>query len=147
MRGLIPFNRRRNELFANRSPLNNMLEDFFSEDGLFSRNFLRDSFKVDVCDNEKEYIVQAEIPGANKEDVEVEMEKGRLTIAIKKEENKDEETKNYIHKERRTASMSRSIYLADAQDSEITAKLENGILEIIVPKVEKTNAVKKIEIQ
>lgn len=147
MRGLIPFNRRRNELFANRSPLNNMLEDFFSEDGLFSRNFLRDSFKVDVCDNEKEYVVQAEIPGANKEDVEVEMEKGRLTIAIKKEENKDEETKNYIHKERRTASMSRSIYLADAQDSEITAKLENGILEIIVPKVEKTNAVKKIEIQ
>lgn len=147
MRGLIPFNRRRNELFANRSPLNNMLEDFFSEDGLFSRNFLRDSFKVDVCDNEKEYVVQAEIPGANKEDVEVEMEKGRLTIAIKKEENKDEETKNYIHKERRTASMSRSIYLADAQDSEITAKLENGILEIIVPKVEKTNAVKKIEIR
>ena len=147
MRGLIPFNRRRNELFANRSPLNNMLEDFFSEDGLFSRNFLRDSFKVDVCDNEKEYVVQAEIPGANKEDVEVEMEKGRLTIAIKKEENKDEETKNYIHKERRTASMSRSIYLADAQDSEITAKLENGILEVIVPKVEKTNAVKKIEIR
>lgn len=147
MRGLIPFNRRRNELFANRSPLNNMLEDFFSEDGLFSRNFLRDSFKVDVCDNEKEYVVQAEIPGANKEDVEVEMEKGRLTIAVKKEENKAEETKNYIHKERRTASMSRSIYLADAQDSEITAKLENGILEVIVPKVEKTNAVKKIEIQ
>lgn len=147
MRGLIPFNRRRNELFANRSPLNNMLEDFFSEDGLFSRNFLRDSFKVDVCDNEKEYVVQAEIPGANKEDVEVEIEKGRLTIAVKKEENKAEETKNYIHKERRTASMSRSIYLADAQDSEITAKLENGILEVIVPKVEKTNAVKKIEIQ
>ena len=89
MRGLIPFNRRKNELFANRSPLNNMLEDFFSDEGLFSRNFLRDSFKVDVCDAEKEYVVQAEIPGVNKEDIEVEMEKGRLTIAVKKEENKD----------------------------------------------------------
>ncbi|WP_019880011.1 Hsp20 family protein [Succinispira mobilis] len=147
MRGLIPFNRRKNELFANRSPLNNMLEDFFSDEGLFSRNFLRDSFKVDVCDAEKEYVVQAEIPGVNKEDVEVEMEKGRLTIAVKKEENKEEEGKNYIHKERRTSAMSRSIYLADAQDSEITAKLENGILEVKVPKVEKVTTTKKITVE
>ena len=44
---------------------------------------------------------------------------------------------NYIHKERRYASMRRSIYLKDIDENGITAKLENGILTIIAPKTEK----------
>ena len=75
------------------------------------------------------------------------MEKDRSTKGGKKEEDKEGGGKHYTQKKPRTSAMSRSIYLADAQDSEITAKLENGILEVKVPKVEKVTATKKITIE
>ena len=58
-----------------------------------------------------------------------------------------EENKNYVHKERRFSSMSRSLYLDDAKSTGIKAKLENGVLSIIVPKENKPNKSVKIDIE
>ena len=58
----------------------------------------------------------------------------------------NEEKKNYIHRERRMSSMQRSIYLADAAEDSITAKLEEGMLKINVPKAVKTEKTRKITI-
>jgi HSP20 family protein len=108
----------------------------------------RDTFKLDVQDKEKEYLIEAELPGVKKEEITLEMHDGQLMIGIQREEKVDEEKKNYIHKERRYCSMNRSVYLADADTENIKAKLDNGVLEITVPKVEKSVSQKnKIEIE
>lgn len=75
------------------------------------------------------------------------MNDGRLTIFVKREEAINEEKKNYIHKERRYCSMSRGIYLVDAQSEGIKAKLDNGVLSITVPKQDKTQNKSRIEIE
>lgn len=119
---------------------------FFSDSWPISRNLARDTFKIDVQDKGKEYVIEAELPGVNKEEVNVELNEGRLNISVKREENINEETKHYIHKERRSSSMSRGIYLADAKSDGVKAKLDNGVLSIIVPKQEKTENMIKIDI-
>jgi HSP20 family protein len=111
------------------------------------RSLQRDTFKIDVQDNEKEYVIDAELPGVDKDEIKVELNEGRLTISIDREENIDEENKNYIHKERRYCSMCRGIYLADADQKGVKAKLDNGILRITVPKVLKEDSIIKVDIE
>jgi HSP20 family protein len=125
----------------------NMLDDFFSDNWPSFRNFSRDTFKVDVQENENQYLIEAEVPGVNKDEVNIEMNDGRLNISIKREENINEENKNYIHKERRYSSMSRSIYLEEAKSEGIKASLENGVLSIIIPKDTKPDSLVKIDIE
>lgn len=74
---------------------------------------------------------------------------GRLTISVqRKEETKEEDKeKQYLHQERRYASMSRSVYLAEAASEGIAAKLNDGVLKITVPKEPQIKTNKKIEIE
>ena len=68
MAGLIPFNRKKNDLLRSEfGDFGSMLDDFFSESFPFRRSLEADTFKVDVEDSEKEYIVHAELPGVKKE--------------------------------------------------------------------------------
>jgi HSP20 family protein len=134
MAGLIPFNRKNNDLFSTSLNLDNMLDDFFAEGWPFRRSLIADTFKIDVQDNKSEYVVEAELPGVQKSEVSISLNDGRLNIAVKKEENIEEKDKNYIHKERRYSSMSRSIMLADADETGIKAKLDNGVLSVTVLK-------------
>lgn len=147
MAGLIPFNWRKHNLVNPETyDFNNMLEDFFNDDFPFRRNLQNDSFKIDLQENEKEYVVEAELPGISKEDVNLSFEDGRLKIAVKKEETTEDKNKNYIHRERKLSSMERVILLSDIAESEVKAKLDNGILTINIPKKEKAEKSLKIEI-
>ena len=102
---------------------------------------------MDVVDKEKEYVIEAELPGVKKEELSLDIQDGQLRISIEREEKVDEEKKNYIHKERRYSSMSRSVYLGDASADSIKAKLDNGVLTITIPKTEKPEVKSKIEIE
>jgi HSP20 family protein len=138
MTGLVPFNRKNTGLLnTGFEDFYNMLDDFFSDNWSPRRSLERDTFKINVQQNDKEYLVEAELPGVNKEEVDLDLNDGRLTISVKREEKINEEKKNYIHRESRYASMSRSIYLADADSKGIKAKLDNGLLSITVPRQEK----------
>lgn len=148
MAGLVPFNKRETSLYNNGfDNFYNMLDDFFNDGFYLRRSLASDTFKIDVAQNEKEYLIEADLPGVKKEEVNLDMDDGRLTISIQREESKDDSTKNYIHKERRYSSMSRSVYLADTIGDNIKAKLENGTLSIVVPKNEKKENKHKIEIE
>jgi HSP20 family protein len=125
----------------------NELENFFSRRWPAKGNFLKVNFKLDVQENDKDYLIEADLPGIKKEEVKVDLDNGELTISVDREEKIDEEKKNYIHKERRYNSMSRSIYLTNAKVEGITAKLENGVLKITVPKGEKPDTSVKINIE
>lgn len=148
MAGLIPFNKRNPSLIGSSiNNFQNMLDDFFTENWLPNRNLMRDTFKIDVEETDKEYLIHAELPGIQKNEISLDINEGRLSISVNKEENLNEEKKNYIHRERRFMSMSRSIYLSDGKADDIKAKLEDGMLMITVPKQDKTKNMVKIDIE
>lgn len=149
MAGLIPFNKRNSDVKQHGfEDFYNMLDDFFNESWPSSgRSLLGDTFKVDVRDSGNEYMIEAELPGVKKEEISLDLNEGRLTVSVKREENIEKTEKNYIHKERRYGSMQRSIYLADANCEGISAKLDEGLLKITVPKVTKADHSRRIEIE
>lgn len=125
------------------TPYDSLVDSFFK----WTPAYELETFKIDVREEIKHYIVEAELPGIEKEDVDIDFHEGSLNISIKHTEEKEEETKNYIHKERRTASARRSVYLADATGNGITAALDKGLLRIEVPKAGGGSHRKKIEIK
>lgn len=141
MAGLVPFNKKNKGISTNTGfeDFYNVLDDYFSNDWPFKRTLTHDTFKVDVEDNGNEYLIEAEVPGIDKKDIIVELNDGKLMISITRDENSESKKKNFIHRERRYSSMSRSIYLEDAKPDGIKAKLENGLLKVVVPKEEKPN--------
>ena len=148
MAGLIPFNRKQNDLMnIGFDDFSNMLDDFFTGSWPVQRSLAADTFKIDIQDNDTEYMIEAELPGVKKEDVEITLNEGRLNLSVKKEEISENESKKYIHRERRHAQMSRSILLADANDEGIQAKLEEGVLTIKVPKKQQVDTSKRIMIE
>ena len=122
-------------------------------DSFFPEYIYNDEYKcampVEIDEKEKEYCVKAELPGVKKEDLDIDLEKNRLTISAKKEEEHKEDTKGFRKSEFKYGEFSRTVYFPDEIDIENThAKLEHGILRIEAPKLnaEKVGS-KKLEIQ
>ena len=110
--------------------------DNFMDEG--SDNF--DVMKCDVYEKDGAYHIEADIPGFKKDEIQMELNDGVLTISAAKGLDKDEEDKkgNYIRKERYAGSMSRSFYVGEnMKEEDIHAKYENGILTLDVPKEQK----------
>lgn len=125
----------------------NMLDDFFSDGWYPFRNLAHDTFKMDVQEDEKTYVIEAEMPGVKKEDILLDFNDGRLTICVNHKEELDDENRQYVHRERRVASMKRSVYLMDAASEGIDAKLENGELKVVIPKIKMVDKSHKIEVK
>ena len=125
----------------------NLIDDFFTDDFPFKRSLAFDTFKVDIKEDDKDYVIEADIPGVDKENIKIDYDGDILTIAVEKEEKKDETKKNYVHRERSYSSMSRHIQLKNADLEGIKARLKDGVLVIEVPKKEKDNKGKRIEIE
>jgi HSP20 family protein len=92
--------------------------------------------RVNVIDRENEVVLQAEVPGMNKEDLEVSVSDNSVTIRgeIKRAE---EETGEYYYREIGSGAFSRTIGLPAAVDSkQARVRLKNGILEMTMPKTE-----------
>lgn len=102
-----------------------------------------DIIKIDIKETENAYTVDAEIPGFDKNDIKIALNDNMLTIQARKDEQENEENDNYIRKEIRKAYASRSFYVDNIKEEDIKAKYENGILRVILPKVEKENDKKK----
>lgn len=129
-RGLIPWRRRKHSL---PDLLDLMLDtDDFSD---FLDEFETRSFRVDVKETDKEYIVEADLPGCDKNNINVSYDDGVLTIAASYEETAEEKDKNYIRKERRRGNFSRSLSIPeDVKADEIKASFKDGVLKVTLPK-------------
>jgi HSP20 family protein len=118
--------------------------DLFSDD-LFNVNF--NSFKTDISETGKEYIIEADLPGFTKDDIEVNYRHGDLTISAKRDEISEENNDNYLRKERRTGHVMRTFVFDNIDPENIKAEYKNGVLNVNLPKKEATPAeVRKIEI-
>ena len=86
--------------------------------------------KTDISQTDKDYIMEVEMPGFDKKDIELKFESGYVTISAKKQSDKDV---NYIRRER-AVSCSRSYYMGDVDEKQIKAKYEHGVLTVTIPK-------------
>jgi HSP20 family protein len=92
--------------------------------------------KIEVEEDDKNYTVRADIPGAKKEDISVDVEGNLLTISAKVEKEKEvKDNGRVLHSERFYGNSSRSFTLAhDLDDAKAQAKYEDGVLKLVLPK-------------
>ncbi|NTW51303.1 MAG: Hsp20/alpha crystallin family protein [Chlorobiaceae bacterium] len=112
---------------------NERLTPFFSNVG----SMITPTFKVDISEDEKSFYLSADIPGVKKEDVKVTMEDDVLCISALRTQEEEEKSKNFHRVERSWGSLSRSFNMGGNVDTEhIQASYDNGVLKIVVPKLE-----------
>ena len=116
---------------------NNSLSLFDAFNSMFTDAFAKE-MKTDIEETDKEYVLSIEVPGVNKEEIQLSFTNDTLTINVKKEDKK-EANKKYITQEISTLEMNRSYYLDDVDENQIEAKLDNGILTVHLKKQEKKN--------
>lgn len=124
----------------------NLLDEFFDEPwekSLFgARNPLygkhaKNLMKTDVKETGDHYEVDIDLPGFQKDEISVELQNGYLTIQAAKGLDKEEQDKKgkYIRQERCAGACSRTFYVGeDVEPEDVTAKFENGILQLSIPK-------------
>ena len=102
---------------------------------------------IDIIDEDDKIRVVADLPGFNKEDIEIFIEDGDLVIRAQRKEEVEEKGRNYIRQERRFGEVYRRVTLPVEVDIEkIKARYNNGVLEIELPKTAaKERKVIKIE--
>jgi len=135
---IIKYRRPNSEVFSR------SYDDLFNEFFTNSPTYKRDGFmpSVDVSETDTRFDLSVELPGLRKEDIHVDLEKGRLTISGERKFEKEEEGKNYHRIETQYGSFNRTFHLPDSIDEEsVVAKYDNGILNITIEKSD--NKVKK----
>ncbi|MDD7363608.1 MAG: Hsp20/alpha crystallin family protein [Peptoniphilus sp.] len=148
MTNLRPLN---NHSFFNRGlmDMNDIIDSFFKNDFPVSDLTRTSTFKVDIKAEDDRYIVEAELPGLTKDQIDIDLHDGRLTLTAEEKNDVDEENDNYIHRERRFSKMSRTMVFPDVDEDAVSATLEKGLLTIDLPKIreEEKETVKKIQIE
>ena len=126
---------------CNTNFFDNDFEDFFKP--MLPKEF---NMHTDIKETKDSYILEMNVPGFKKEDIDIDYEKGYLTVTAKKEEKeteKKEDEHKYIRRERYTGYTSRKFYIGDIDEKDIVAKLEDGVLTLSFPKESKKEETKK----
>ena len=105
---------------------------------LYGKN-AKNIMKTDIREHDTGYELDVDLPGFKKDEINIELENGYLTISAAKGLDKDEQDKKgkYIRKERYAGAMQRSFYVGDGvTEEDVKAKFEDGILKLSIPKKE-----------
>ncbi|MBP7901894.1 MAG: Hsp20/alpha crystallin family protein [Spirochaetes bacterium] len=118
------------------TPIEKLFDDFWSfPDFIRSEEKL---FNVDFVENKDSYKLKADLPGVKKEDLDVSIENGFLTISAKRSSEKEHEEGEYHVHERSSGEFKRKFRVPEyVKAEEIKAEFKNGVLELIIPKAEK----------
>jgi len=125
-------------------------DDMFDEFRAPARQQWSGSFApaMDVSESEDEYHVRADLPGVKKEDLDISIQDGVLTInAETRQEEKQEQKGRVIRQERRYGKFVRAMRLGDTVDvDKIKADYKDGVLDLVLPKAEQVRP-KKIDVR
>lgn len=138
---LMPFGKKQGNLF---NYFDDLEKQFFGE-----MRPLTSTFKSDIIDKGDQYILQAELPGFAKEDININIEGNYITISASHNEEVNEDKENYVRRERRYGCFTRSFDISDIKSEEIQAEYKDGVLELSLPKKNTTKNMnaRKIEIK
>ena len=122
--------------------LPDIFNDFFDNDWMVRTNATAPA--INVLENENNYEIEVAAPGMKKEDFKVHIdENGNLAIEMEKKMEDKEEKKHghYLRREFSYSKFQQTMVLPDdVEKDKISAKVENGVLNVIIPKIEKTKA-------
>ena len=139
----------------------NLFDDFFTpfyyddkdekkaEKKLYGRR-AQNLLKTDIKEKPEGYELIVDVPGFKKDEVKVALKDGYLTVSAAKGLDEDDEDKkgHYIRRERYAGACQRSYYVGEVKESDISAKYDNGVLKLTVPKCEdKLPEIKRIRIE
>ncbi len=124
--------------------MNRMLDNFFKRETSFDMGW---SPKIDILENDNDVTVKAEIPGVDPKEIDISITGDTLTIKGEKKEEKENKGEHYHRVERSYGSFTRTIDLpAHVNTDKVEAKNIHGVIEITLPKMEKSKA-KKISVK
>lgn len=128
-------------MFLPKAYFNDLFDGFLNTEG-------STSMKCDIYEKDGNYHVEMDVPGFDKKDINVECDKGYLTITASKEQKEEEEDKEkkYLRRERVYGKYQRQFYLGNIDEESIKAEFKDGTLKITVPKKEETSK-KVIEVK
>ncbi|AGK55778.1 heat shock protein Hsp20 [Bacillus sp. 1NLA3E] len=106
------------------------LNDFFTDNLHSSIRGDLHQFRTDIKDLGDHYLIEAEMPGFEKEDIKVDYDHGYLTISAKREASTKEEKDNYIRQERHYGEFERRFFVEDINENMIEAIFKNGVLTL-----------------
>ena len=132
----------------------NVFDDFFdfpfyddrAEKKLYGHH-AANLMKTDIQEHDDGYTLETDLPGFKKEEIQIELNNGYMTISAAKgldEDEKDKKSGKYIRRERYTGSCQRSFYVGeDVTEEDIKAEFKHGILKLFIPKKEAKPAVEQ----
>ena len=126
---LIPFEQRSRNMF---DYFNKMSQDFFGD---MDKDF--SPCRTDILDSGDKFVLKADMPGFNKEDIHINIEGDMLTLTAEHSEDTNDDGKGFVRRERRYGSLSRSFDISNIDADRITASYEKGVLQLDLPKQEK----------
>jgi HSP20 family protein len=140
---LTKYSKPNTDLFGTR--FSDIIDEFFNDAVATRQSTFSPS--IDISETDKQFMIEAELPGMEKKDINLNLENGRLTISGERKFEKKEDGKKFHRVETHYGSFTRSFQLPDnVDDNSINATYNNGILNVIINKSEQ-KAGKKIQIK
>jgi HSP20 family protein len=131
-------------------PMNQPMARFFENGFPFDPGFWFEGTNfptLDVSEGRKKITVKAEIPGMDKDDLEVNVKGNLLTIRGEKSEDREEEHEDFFHRERRYGSFHRAVALpAEVDPDDVSANYKRGVLKVVLKK-QKESSPRKIRVR
>ena len=139
MASMIPYDRY-NRLARSVFPFDDVFDSFLAPASTPA------DFKMDVEDAGDKYVISAHVPGVTRDQIDVELNEGRLSITVDKKDSDEQKAKNYLQRETGEYTCTRGVFLKDAAPAGLSAKLADGILTVNVPKQDEKANVTKVSI-
>ncbi len=136
---LIPFRRGRENMIS--------IFDRMEKNLMQNLGFQLSDFKTDIIDEGDKFVLEAELPGFDKGDININVDGNRLTITAEHSVSEEESKDNYIRKERKYGSFTRSFDVSDIETEKIEADYKNGVLTLNLPKKDSKPSGRRIDIR
>ena len=145
MKAMMPYRSNR-PLVGRRTgnPFDELFRPFFDFD--FDSNTSPSSMLVDVQDAGDHYLLEADLPGVKKEDMDIQIRDGVLSIRVDSQDEKETKEDNYLYSERRRQSIHRCFALKGIQEDGIRADYVDGVLTVTLPKSTGEKGARKVQI-
>ncbi|MET3940533.1 HSP20 family protein [Paenibacillus sp. PvP094] len=130
---LIPFRKRNEDLFGHMlKSFNDMVDSpWLSPFGTGSQ-----PFRTDILEEDGKYLIEADLPGIAKQDIDIQVQGNELVIRAKRNEfhEQKDDSNRIIRQERRSGEFLRRFYVEHIDEENIKARLEDGVLKLEIPK-------------
>ncbi len=130
---LIPFGKDKG-LARRDNVLNHFMDNFFNEDFFAPFTAIGNAFRVDLKETDQAYLIEADLPGADKDNIRVQYTNNYVTISAKRQDTREDAQGNYLRRERHYGEVQRSFYVSNVLGDKITAAFKDGVLTVTLPK-------------